>query len=289
MVTVQLTLTAQILFKKNVQVKQLGSVETLGSISVICSDKTGTLTTNCMTVQHIYYDFKPRICDTIHPLHALDGDFYESEDQLQDGDDEPTEMIDDGLRIRSIKLCRTVSNMAIEQPTKLPQIDFLKLVRCGALCNNAGFLKGGDIIDPTANATEAAIVKFASGHITADYRINLTEYRKLHKKLHEIPFNRKNKWQVSVHELPSKMLIKGDIEQKMIEQENMEQWGEGTKRCIVQMKGAPERILALCDKYVINGECVDLTEEKRDEIMNGILELGAKGERVLALCERVLI
>ena len=40
-VTIQLTLTAKLLFQKNVQVKQLGSVETLGSISVICSDKTG--------------------------------------------------------------------------------------------------------------------------------------------------------------------------------------------------------------------------------------------------------
>ena len=60
-ITVSLTLTAVRMQKQGVIVSNLEIIETLGATSVICSDKTGTLTQNKMTVSHLYYNHQFRI------------------------------------------------------------------------------------------------------------------------------------------------------------------------------------------------------------------------------------
>ncbi|MEN2495986.1 MAG: Sodium/potassium-transporting ATPase subunit alpha-4 [Marteilia pararefringens] len=62
-VTVSLSLAAKTMNKRNCRVKDLKCVETLGSVSCICSDKTGTLTENKMSVSNLFFDLeiKPKV------------------------------------------------------------------------------------------------------------------------------------------------------------------------------------------------------------------------------------
>ncbi len=54
------------------------------------------------------------------------------------------------------------------------------------------------------------------------------------------------------------------------------------------MKGAPERILNLCDRYLMNDKICNLNDKIRENISNSVMSLGSKGERVLGLAELIL-
>jgi len=70
--TVVLAIGVQRLVKRNAIIRTLPSVETLGSATVICSDKTGTLTQNKMTVVEAYVNHKRDAINRAAPATALD-------------------------------------------------------------------------------------------------------------------------------------------------------------------------------------------------------------------------
>lgn len=97
-VTACLLIVAQRMINQNVFVKKLDSIETLGACSLICTDKTGTLTQNCMRVSHTWFaeeDVKHKIgsysttlfdidkfkaaCSAVHPAPTQQDDSLSSE------------------------------------------------------------------------------------------------------------------------------------------------------------------------------------------------------------------
>jgi sodium/potassium-transporting ATPase subunit alpha len=241
-VTVSLTLTARRMAVKKVRVKNLESVETLGSTSVICSDKTGTLTTSVMTCADIVFDMQRKPCDTADPEHATSGDFYD------------------------------------EKGDQLPS--FKRLLRCGVLCNNSEVIvnKKTGKRKFASDPTEQAIFKFCLGNIgqTLDTKLpcDTADFReKQYPKLAEILFNSKNKWQVSVHYV--------NTEEACFD-------GEKKGDSIVEIKGAPERILALCDSYTFEGKQYALDEEAKQQFRALNSELAKSGERVLGFADMTL-
>jgi len=161
-VTVTLALGAREFAKRNAIVRKLSAAEGLGAVTVICSDKTGTLTKGEMTVRRLYVGVGSRFIDVSGVGYNPKGEF------LQDG-----------------KLISPNTNNEVST-----------LLRIGSLCNNSGLEqdnKGSWII--VGDPTEGALL--VAGEKATLTQKTLTEQ---YPRIGEIPFTSERKCMTTIHQ-----------------------------------------------------------------------------------------
>ena len=218
-VTVCLTLTAKRMASKNCLVKNLEAVETLGSTSTICSDKTGTLTQNRMTVAHMWFDNKIVDADT-------------SEDQSGSGFDKNAS----GWKI--LERCASLCNRAEFKGGQ----------------ENVHILKK----EVNGDASEAALLKcveLSKGNIV-EYRaknnkvceIPFNSTNKFQVSIHRLDDPNEDRHLLVMKGAPERILERcTSIVIDGIDRPMTEEWKQAFNQAYMQLGGLGERVLGFCD------------------------------------------
>ena len=213
--TIAMAIGVQRMAARNAIIRKLPAVETLGSVSVICSDKTGTLTRNEMTVRSIL---------TADGRFETSGAGYKPQGGFTT-DGKPVEQ----------NGCSTLTEAA----------------KAAILCNDAELRQDGDDWTVNGDPMEGALVSFG---MKAGF--DPSHLRKQTPRTDEIPFDTEHCFMATLHH------------------------GHETGRAVAFIKGAPERVLAMCGKQLTaHGE----EELDADRWRTETESTARQGQRMLAL------
>ncbi len=245
-VTLTLALGLQRMVKRNALVRKLPSVETLGSVTVICSDKTGTLTRNEMTVREIV---------TGGERFQVTGGGYAPHGEFLKEDDADRSHVRKNVGTEKISARSGERGYSAVNPHDEP--DLMHALTTAARCNNATVSPRGDEADSwqvIGDPTEGALV-------VAALKAGIEARDREQQVLFEIPFDSERK--------TMSVVLRGS---------------DGAR--VMYSKGAPEVILAKCISERRGGQVELLTDDRRSQIMRTNSEMAARALRVLALAYR---
>ena len=212
--TITLAIGVQRMARKNAIIRRLPAVETLGSVTVICSDKTGTLTRNEMTVQMVATG--AGICEVSGVGYNPHGAFS------LNGDD---------ITPEAFPLLQEVAQAAL-------------------LCNDASLSEVNGQWRMQGDPTEGALVTLAL-KAGLEHSYCHTQY----PRIDAIPFESQHRFMATLHH---------------------DHAGHG----FIYLKGAPERVLEMCDQQRMAGEDLPLDKAYWESCMNSMAE---RGQRLLAI------
>jgi magnesium-transporting ATPase (P-type) len=215
--TISLAIGVQRMARRNAIIRKLPVVEALGSVTVICSDKTGTLTRNEMMVQRVITaELDAIVGGTGYSPH---GDFTQEAQKIT--------------------------------PADYPVLQ--QLGRVAGLCNDAQIVQEEQEWLLAGDPTEGALASLSMKMGLTAARLN-----EIYPRLDVVPFDSDYQFMATLHPTPA---------------------GEQ----IVLLKGAPEKVLALCDAVQLD---VDTRPLHLTHWRDRMDDMAARGMRVLAIAER---
>jgi P-type Ca2+ transporter type 2C len=237
-VTITLAIGVRRMAKRNAIIRKLQAVDTLGSATVICTDKTGTLTTNQMTVRKILSD--NRIMD-------VTGAGFNPEGEIQ-LNGQPVDVTND----KSLKLLLQTATLCSDARLRLREIN--------------GEARWEIYGDPTEGALVVAAAKVL---------LHKEALEEEHLRIDEIPFDAKERYMVTFHKTKNgkvDVYVKGapetilDMCSEIVENGNKQKLSEQKKMEILQintqMASDALRVLAMAHQTID----VDQVEDYKESI-----------------------
>ncbi|VDK50044.1 unnamed protein product [Anisakis simplex] len=270
-VTSELTIIARRMAKKNVYMKKLDVVDAFGAATVIASDKTGTLTTNNMTVTDVWVGLRyvsglPEVKHkTLHTLQTRNQPLPMTLDIY----DKP---IPDLITLMSIcnkaqievtgltNVGREQLSMKFSDPesgntfTKRPKFTNQMSVASMKLAGEHRI---------TGMPSEVALLRYA------DKVANVSWLRGKYHIVYEVPFNSLRKWHL--------MIVRESG--RVIEE-------DGQTKYTIMLKGAPEVVITKCSQIAMQDAAIPIDDEIQMEFQDAYDHYGNNGRRVIGFAQK---